>query len=189
MTGVYDVGDLEQIKKYNSIEIDEDHRIMLFRRETAGAEEHADRHRALLLSESVLPLIHQYICRGKQSGSTGPPGPMALSARTLLRLEGAGPLVRCRFNRNARRGESRFSKTDKMFQDCRIELVNPEKSCYPVHKLCHHETTLATTDGIDVSLHSHERSRFEVSIITYGGAITRSRSRSRRQFRRYRAWL
>src|ERR1044071_6479371 len=30
VTGVYDVGDLEQIKKYNSIEIDEDHRITYF---------------------------------------------------------------------------------------------------------------------------------------------------------------
>ena len=34
VTAVYDVGDLDEIKKYNAIEIDEDKRITLFRRET-----------------------------------------------------------------------------------------------------------------------------------------------------------
>ena len=122
VTGVYDVGDLEQIKKYNSIEIDEDHRIIYFE-EKPQVPKSTLTGIALYYYPTYGAAVDSPVhLRGKQSGPTRPAGPMALSACTLLRLEGAGPLVRRRFDRNSGRGKSRFSATiDRMFQDCKIE--------------------------------------------------------------------
>ena len=80
----------------------------LFRRETQRAEEHVDGNRALLLSEVGAAVDSPVHRRGQQSRPTGPPGPMALSARAVLCLEGAGDLVRRRLNRNPGRGQSRL---------------------------------------------------------------------------------
>ena len=55
---VYDVGDLEAIKKYNAIDVDEGGRITFF-------EEHFDGHRALLLPE-VGAAPHPAVHRGGQ---------------------------------------------------------------------------------------------------------------------------
>ena len=49
---VYDVGNLEEIKKYNSICTDADGRITFLRGKAQNADQHAHRHRALFLSES-----------------------------------------------------------------------------------------------------------------------------------------
>ena len=48
---VYDVGDLEQIKKYNAITLDGRRAHHLLRGEAEEPDQHPDRHRALLLSQ------------------------------------------------------------------------------------------------------------------------------------------
>ena len=63
---LYDVGNLEEIKKYNSITIDGDGPHHLLRGEAEEPDQHADRHRALLLSQdhdAAHPAIHR---RGQQ---------------------------------------------------------------------------------------------------------------------------
>ena len=68
---VYDVGDLDQIKKYNSIEVDGDGRITYF-------EEKPERPRSTLTGialyyypRSALPLIRQYVAEGNNPDQPG----------------------------------------------------------------------------------------------------------------------
>ena len=51
--GVYDVGDLEAIRRYSAIELDDDDRVDVLRGEARAAAQHPDRDRALLLPARV----------------------------------------------------------------------------------------------------------------------------------------
>ena len=69
--GVYDVGNLEEIRKYNAIEIDETGRITYF-------EEKPTQHRSTLTGialyyypKSMLPLIRQYLAEGNNPDQPG----------------------------------------------------------------------------------------------------------------------
>ena len=72
MLAVYDVGNLEEIKKYNSISIDGRRQDHVLRGKTEEPDQHAHRHRAVLLSaRSTIPLIKQYIAEGNNPDQPG----------------------------------------------------------------------------------------------------------------------
>jgi len=71
VTGVYDVGDLEQIKKYNSIDIDDDHRIEFFEEKPQVPKSTLTGIALYYYPASVLPLIHQYISEGNNPDQPG----------------------------------------------------------------------------------------------------------------------
>jgi glucose-1-phosphate thymidylyltransferase len=71
VTGVYDVGDLEQIKKYNSIEIDDDHRITYFEEKPQVPKSTLTGIALYYYPKSVLPLIDQYIAEGNNPDQPG----------------------------------------------------------------------------------------------------------------------
>lgn len=68
---VYDVGDLEQIKKYNAIEIDEDDRITFFEEKPAHPKSTLTGIALYYYPRSVLPLIKQYIAEGNNPDQPG----------------------------------------------------------------------------------------------------------------------
>ena len=106
--GVYDVGDLEAIRKYNAIELDESDRITFFEEKPDRPTQHADRDRALLLSP-VGPWSRRRLPGGgKQPRPAGTTRAVALSAHAGVRLACSGPLVRCRLEGDPRRGRPRF---------------------------------------------------------------------------------
>jgi glucose-1-phosphate thymidylyltransferase len=61
VTGVYDVGDLEEIKKYNSIEIDKEGRITYFEEKPKVPKSTLTGIALYYYPNSTLPLIHEYI--------------------------------------------------------------------------------------------------------------------------------
>ncbi len=71
VTGVYDVGDLEQIKKYNAIEIDENHRITYFEEKPKQPKSTLTGIALYFYPKSTLPLIHQYIAEGNNPDQPG----------------------------------------------------------------------------------------------------------------------
>ena len=71
VTGVYDVGDLEQIKKYNSIEIDENNRITYFEEKPKEPKSTLTGIALYYYPKSVLPLIRQYIAEGNNPDQPG----------------------------------------------------------------------------------------------------------------------
>jgi glucose-1-phosphate thymidylyltransferase len=71
VTGVYDVGDLEQIKKYNAIEIDENDRITYFEEKPKEPKSTLTGIALYYYPASVLPLIHQYIAEGNNPDQPG----------------------------------------------------------------------------------------------------------------------
>jgi glucose-1-phosphate thymidylyltransferase len=71
VTAVYDVGDLEEIKKYNSIEIDEDNRITFFEEKPKVPKSTLTGIALYYYPKSVLPLIHQYISEGNNPDQPG----------------------------------------------------------------------------------------------------------------------
>jgi glucose-1-phosphate thymidylyltransferase len=71
VTGVYDVGDLEQIKKYNAIEIDENNRIVYFEEKPKEPKSTLTGIALYYYPESTLPLIHQYIADGNNPDQPG----------------------------------------------------------------------------------------------------------------------
>jgi glucose-1-phosphate thymidylyltransferase len=71
VTGVYDVGDLEQIKKYNAIEIDEKHRITYFEEKPKEPKSTLTGIALYYYPKPVLPLIHQYIAEGNNPDQPG----------------------------------------------------------------------------------------------------------------------
>src|ERR1051325_10203382 len=64
VTAVYDVGDLEEIKKYNAIEIDADDRITYFEEKPKVPKSTLTGIALYFYPNSTLPLIHQYIAEG-----------------------------------------------------------------------------------------------------------------------------
>ena len=71
VTGVYDVGDLEQIKKYNAIDIDENSRITFFEEKPKEPKSTLTGIALYYYPRSVLPLIHQYIDDGNNPDQPG----------------------------------------------------------------------------------------------------------------------
>lgn len=71
VTGVYDVGDLEQIKKYNSIEIDDEHRIEFFEEKPQVPKSTLTGIALYYYPKSVLPLIYEYIAEGNNPDQPG----------------------------------------------------------------------------------------------------------------------
>ena len=68
---VYDVGDLEEIKKYNAIEVDEDGRITFFEEKPAQPKSTLTGIALYYYPRSTLPLIHQYIEEGNNPDQPG----------------------------------------------------------------------------------------------------------------------
>jgi glucose-1-phosphate thymidylyltransferase len=71
VTGVYDVGDLNEIKKYNSIEIDDHDRITYFEEKPAQPKSTLTGIALYYYPKSVLPLIKQYISEGNNPDQPG----------------------------------------------------------------------------------------------------------------------
>jgi glucose-1-phosphate thymidylyltransferase len=68
---VYDVGDLEEIKKYNAIEVDGDGRITFFEEKPAQPKSTLTGIALYYYPRSTLPLIHQYIEEGNNPDQPG----------------------------------------------------------------------------------------------------------------------
>jgi glucose-1-phosphate thymidylyltransferase len=68
---VYDVGNLEEIKKYNSISIDKDGRITFFEEKPKNPTSTLTGIALYYYPKSVLPLIHQYIAEGNNPDQPG----------------------------------------------------------------------------------------------------------------------
>jgi len=68
---VYDVGDLEEIKKYNAIEIDEEGRITFFEEKPTHPKSTLTGIALYYYPTSTLPLIHQYIDEGNNPDQPG----------------------------------------------------------------------------------------------------------------------
>jgi glucose-1-phosphate thymidylyltransferase len=71
VTGVYDVGDLEEIKKYNAIEIDENSSITYFEEKPKVPKSTLTGIALYYYPQSSLPLIHQYIADGNNPDQPG----------------------------------------------------------------------------------------------------------------------
>jgi glucose-1-phosphate thymidylyltransferase len=71
VTGVYDVGDLEQIKKYNAIEIDQEDRITYFEEKPKDPKSTLTGIALYYYPKSTLPLIHEYIAGGNNPDQPG----------------------------------------------------------------------------------------------------------------------
>ncbi len=69
--GVYDVGDLEQIKKYNSISIGPDGRITFFEEKPKKPTSTLTGIALYYYPKSVLPLINQYVSEGNNPDQPG----------------------------------------------------------------------------------------------------------------------
>lgn len=68
---VYDVGDLEEIKKYNSIEVDDEGRITFFEEKPAEPKSTLTGIALYYYPQSALPLIRQYIAEGNNPDQPG----------------------------------------------------------------------------------------------------------------------
>ena len=68
---VYDVGDLEAIKKYNSIDVDEDGRITFFEEKPANPKSTLTGIALYYYPKSALPLIRQYVEEGNNPDQPG----------------------------------------------------------------------------------------------------------------------
>ena len=71
VTAVYDVGDLEEIKKYNAIDIDENGRITFFEEKPKVPKSTLTGIALYYYPKSTLPLIHQYIAEGNNPDQPG----------------------------------------------------------------------------------------------------------------------
>jgi len=71
VTGVYDVGDLEQIKKYNAIDIDENSRISYFEEKPKEPKSTLTGIALYFYPAATLPLIHEYIAEGNNPDQPG----------------------------------------------------------------------------------------------------------------------
>jgi glucose-1-phosphate thymidylyltransferase len=71
VTGVYDVGDLEAIKKYNAIEVDADGRILFFEEKPAQPKSTLTGIALYYYPRQTLPAIDQYIAEGNNPDQPG----------------------------------------------------------------------------------------------------------------------
>ena len=104
----YDVHDLEAIKKYNNLTLDEDGRIVAFEEKPQHPTGDDHRHRAVLLRGGNGQAV-QHVHRGRQQPRpAGPVHPMALPAPGCAYLPDHGDVVRHRQQGNPGRGERDF---------------------------------------------------------------------------------
>lgn len=68
---VYDVGDLEEIKKYNAIEVDDEGRITFFEEKPAHPRSTLTGIALYYYPKATLPLIHQYVEEGNNPDQPG----------------------------------------------------------------------------------------------------------------------
>lgn len=68
---VYDVGDIEEIKKYNAIEVDEDGRITFFEEKPKEPKSTLTGIALYYYPKSALPLIREYIAEGNNPDQPG----------------------------------------------------------------------------------------------------------------------
>jgi glucose-1-phosphate thymidylyltransferase len=68
---VYDVGDLEQIKKFNAITLDHDGRITFFEEKPKNPTSTVTGIALYYYPKSALPLIHQYVTEGNNPDQPG----------------------------------------------------------------------------------------------------------------------
>jgi glucose-1-phosphate thymidylyltransferase len=68
---IYDVGDLEQIKKYNAISLDADQRITFFEEKPQAPTTTITGIALYYYPKSVLPLIRQYVAEGNNPDQPG----------------------------------------------------------------------------------------------------------------------
>ena len=71
VTGVYDVGDLNEIKKYNAIEIDDEDRITFFEEKPAQPKSTLTGIALYYYPKSVVSLIKQYVADGNNPDQPG----------------------------------------------------------------------------------------------------------------------
>ena len=71
VTGVYDVGDLDAIKKYNAIDIDDRDRITFFEEKPANPKSTLTGIALYYYPRTALPLIRQYIAEGNNPDQPG----------------------------------------------------------------------------------------------------------------------
>jgi glucose-1-phosphate thymidylyltransferase len=71
VTGVYDVGDLNEIKKYNSIEVDDEGRITYFEEKPEQPKSTLTGIALYYYPRSVLPLIKKYVVEGNNPDQPG----------------------------------------------------------------------------------------------------------------------
>jgi glucose-1-phosphate thymidylyltransferase len=71
VTGVYDVGNLEEIKKYNAIEIDADDRITFFEEKPAHPKSTLTGIALYYYPRTALALIRQYLAEGNNPDQPG----------------------------------------------------------------------------------------------------------------------
>lgn len=69
--GVYDVGDLEEIKKYNAIEIDDEGLITFFEEKPKQPKSTLTGIALYYYPKSVLPLVKQYLAEGNNADQPG----------------------------------------------------------------------------------------------------------------------
>lgn len=69
--GVFDVGSLEEVKKYNSISVDADGKITFFEEKPKNPTSTLTGIALYYYPRSVLPLIHQYIAEGNNPDQPG----------------------------------------------------------------------------------------------------------------------
>jgi len=69
--GVYDVGDLDEIRKYNAIDIDETGQITFFEEKPAQPKSTLTGIALYYYPKSVLPLISQYVSEGNNPDQPG----------------------------------------------------------------------------------------------------------------------
>jgi len=71
VVGVYDVGNLDEIKKYNAIEIDDSDRITFFEEKPAHPKSTLTGIALYYYPKWVLPLIRQYLAEGNHADQPG----------------------------------------------------------------------------------------------------------------------
>ncbi len=71
MLAVYDVGDLEQIKKYNAINLDGEGRITFFEEKPKNPTSTLTGIALYFYPKSTLPLIEQYVAEGNNPDQPG----------------------------------------------------------------------------------------------------------------------
>jgi len=71
VSGVYDVGDLEQIKKYNSIEVNDEGRITFFQEKPTQPKSTLTGIALYYYPQAALPLIRQYVAEGNNPDQPG----------------------------------------------------------------------------------------------------------------------
>jgi glucose-1-phosphate thymidylyltransferase len=69
--GIYDVGDLEQIKKYNALSLDAEGRIQFFEEKPQHPQSTLTGIALYYYPSATLPLIHQYVEEGNNPDQPG----------------------------------------------------------------------------------------------------------------------